>query len=81
MTLNVCMQRFRTEHRSIKYACIAIKPYGLPFTLSKLHSHGHLPRTSARALAPSLPILLPEREISCNELLALSASGPVAQNI
>ena len=60
---------------------IAIKAYGLPLTLSKLHSHGHLPWTSAKALAPTSPILLPQREISVSDLLTLSASGAVTQNV
>ena len=60
---------------------IAIKAYGLPLTLSKLHSHGHLPWTSAKALAPTSPISLSQRVIFVSDLLNLSASGAVTKRL
>ena len=52
--------------------------YGLPLTVSKLYSHGHKPWTSAKALAPSGPIWLPNNSIFSNEVLAFKASDAMA---
>ena len=86
LTSHKCLQTtLRTEHLSILYAnnivIIAIKAYGLPLTLSKLHSHGHLPWTSAKALAPSGPILLSPSSIVVSDLLTFSASDAMAQRL
>ena len=76
------MFALRTELLSILYANnIAIKAYRLPFTLSKLHSHGHLPWTSAKAFAPSSPIWLRHSWILVSDLLTLRASGAVTKRL
>ena len=55
--------------------------YGLPLTISKLHSHGHLPWTSAKALAPSGPMLLERRSMAVSDSLTLRAFDAMAQRL